>query len=340
MEIVEIKEKSQYLEQWKIKKAHVLQHWAWGEVKRPTWNPTRVAFLDEKGEIIDVWQVLVKNQTPFAIRIAYLPKLRIDDINNEKLELFADFAKERLRVAFVLIEHNHTDPKIQNIPQTDYRIQPECSNVVDLKSEEDNWNNLKPKYRRNINKAIRSGVVVRFFDSGDDPFRDFFYVMQEIHANTRLVMHDKTYFEKLWTELSENGLARIAVAYLDNAVVGAYLLLNDENTTYELYGGVTSTGRESEAGYLLKWESMKMTLNKGLGFYDHWGVAPKDSLGEYQKGHELERISQFKSGFGGKDVCYPKTNVLVFNDLKYRIFQAGMLVQKLNIRLRKILKSS
>ncbi|KXK26977.1 MAG: FemAB family protein [candidate division WS6 bacterium OLB20] len=195
---------------------------------------------------------------------------------------------------------------------------------------------MKGKYRRNIKKAERHGVTVSIHTHDASAVDAFYTVMQEIFKATDYVMHDKNYFLKVWEQLSQKDLARILLAEHHGAVVGAYLVALDEISVYELYGGVTSEGRDLEAGYMLKWEAMKMTSALGRRYYDHWGVAPRDLNGNYTKGHPLESISSFKHGFGGTDHCFAKTRVLVLNGTKYRMFGILSQLQKLKIRLKKL----
>jgi len=59
----------------------------------------------------------------------------------------------------------------------------------------------------------------------------------------------------------------------------------------EPYGGMTAAGAESRANYLLKWEAIRSSRERGHAIYDLWGLAHPG-------------IEQFKSGFGGREVTY------------------------------------
>jgi lipid II:glycine glycyltransferase (peptidoglycan interpeptide bridge formation enzyme) len=194
-------------------------------------------------------------------------------------------------------------------------------------------------YRRNINKASRQEIIVRKFINGDKPVSDFYNIMEGLYSNTKLLKRDKGYFKKLWNLLSPINLATIITASVNDDVVGAYLLLHDQISSYELYGGVNEMGRDMEAGYLLKWEAIKYSKLKGLKYYDHWGVAKIQENGEYDKNDELYRISLFKKGFGGNDVVYPFARVLIADNKAYHMFKTLNMINKAKLRIQKLFKA-
>ncbi|KXK26978.1 MAG: hypothetical protein TR69_WS6001001002 [candidate division WS6 bacterium OLB20] len=66
---------------WKLTQGHVLQHSAWGEVKRPGWEPLRfIIRLDD--EIIAVLQVLIRQTA--GVRIGYSPKASLPLLHFER----------------------------------------------------------------------------------------------------------------------------------------------------------------------------------------------------------------------------------------------------------------
>jgi len=54
---------------------------------------------------------------------------------------------------------------------------------------------------------------------------------------------------------------------------------------------MTSAGGESRANYLLKWEAIRTSKERGATSYDLWGLATGG-------------IAHFKTGFGGREVRY------------------------------------
>jgi lipid II:glycine glycyltransferase (peptidoglycan interpeptide bridge formation enzyme) len=54
---------------------------------------------------------------------------------------------------------------------------------------------------------------------------------------------------------------------------------------------MTSAGADMRANYLLKWEAIRSSRERGARIYDMWGMAHPG-------------IEQFKRGFGGREVRY------------------------------------
>jgi lipid II:glycine glycyltransferase (peptidoglycan interpeptide bridge formation enzyme) len=59
----------------------------------------------------------------------------------------------------------------------------------------------------------------------------------------------------------------------------------------ELYGASTSGGARGRANYLIKWEAMRSSRERGYRRYDMWGT-------------DVEGLAEFKAGFGGEERRY------------------------------------
>lgn len=332
-----ISQSQQYEKLWTERRMHVLQSWAWGDVKAAAggWQAERLQTLIQGNAY--VFTLFVRKF--FFLRFAYAPKLPREFAQSEPMLTDLRTYLQTQKLAFALLDFDmpaaeftsHAGLKAHEFKS----VQPRYTNVVNLElSEDELLQNMRGSYRRNINKALRDGVTVSIHESGDEAFTAFFQVMTEIFAHSNYVMHGREYFTRVWTQLSKSGKGRILLAKRATDIVGAYLVALDSNGAYELYGGVTRSGREVEAGYLLKWEAMKMAKELGCKFYDHWGVAPR--LGDdYDKGDELYHISKFKEGFGGADLVFAPEQVLSVHDFYYQFFKLAQRINLLRIRLRK-----
>ena len=54
---------------------------------------------------------------------------------------------------------------------------------------------------------------------------------------------------------------------------------------------MTPAGADSRANYLLKWEAIRSSRERGATSYDLWGLAHAG-------------IAHFKTGFGGREIHY------------------------------------
>jgi len=331
-------EKEQYQQFWKKNNGSPLQSWDWGEVKKETWEVMRLGvFEDEK--LVAVANVFIRI-LPFSVimkmlgatRFAYIPRGicvkscgKYPGIMRELTNHFSI-----LEVAFILIDPDlrfdteEWNDSMQKAFESNgwgiggMTIDPNQTNIVKLqKTEEELLKAMKPKWRRNIKKAIRQGVTVK--EVSDDSAIDSFYsVMQLVVQNTDFKIREKAYFERIWRELKPDELVKIFVAEYKGEVVSSYLVLINDYAAYEIYGGATKKGRDVEASYLLKWEIMKKMKAEEKKYYDHWGVAPKED-----SNHPLSGISYFKSGFGGRYVQLLPQYVKVFNRKVYSLYTLG-----------------
>jgi len=334
-----------YTNYWEANEVNILQNWAWGEVKKDEgWKVLRYALRFGVNEV--AIQIQVKKIPLLPYEFGYIPKINSKAydllIQNEK-ELITEF--KALGIAFVIVEFDKNClSKYEGEYFVDYEghIQPLQTNMVDLrKSEGEIFMQMDGNYRRNIKKAERSNISVEFFHSGAKPLADFYSILNEIFANTKLLERDESYYKNLWSKLSgtKDPLAFIAIAKIENEVVGSYLLVHDKIGCYELYGGVNKKGRDLEAGYKLKWEAKKYAKSLGLSYYDHWGVAKILPDNTYDKKDELYRISLFKKGFGGENVIFPKPKALLVNQFVYNYFKSLQLANKVKTKIKKLVKS-
>jgi lipid II:glycine glycyltransferase (peptidoglycan interpeptide bridge formation enzyme) len=78
----------------------------------------------------------------------------------------------------------------------------------------------------------------------------------------------------------------------------------------EPYGGMTDAGADSRANYLLKWEAIRSSKERGATSYDLWGLATGG-------------IAHFKTGFGGREVRYIGAWDLVLDPLGRRVYESA-----------------
>jgi lipid II:glycine glycyltransferase (peptidoglycan interpeptide bridge formation enzyme) len=174
-------------------------------------------------------------------------------------------------------------------------VQPRRTRIVDLTADEDAlWSDLRKKWRQYVNKARSNGVVVRDVDPNAEPdaFDTFHRVMREVSRRTALPLRTAEVFRGVWAAFQPTGESRLLFAESASAETLAVLLVvSCGSRVVEPYGGMTDAGGDLRANYLLKWEAIRSSRERGATSYDMWGLIHAG-------------IDQFKEGFGGREVRY------------------------------------
>ena len=172
-------------------------------------------------------------------------------------------------------------------------VQPSVTRVIDLAADEASlWSDLRSKWRQYVTKARTNGVVVEDVDADADPsgFPTFHRIMTETSTRTGTPIRTEAAYRDIWDAFRPTGGARLLFARTSSGEVEAVLLLvRCGDRVVEPYGGMTATGAELRANYLLKWEAIRSSRAAGAVSYDLWGLVHPG-------------IRQFKEGFGGHEV--------------------------------------
>lgn len=117
---------------------------------------------------------------------------------------------------------------------------------------------------------------------------------------------------------------------LEDRVIAAGLVFDDEKTRYNLQGAQDEDFRRTHATGILTIQLILDAKAKGLEKFDFWGIAPDDA----PESHPWAGFTAFKKSFDGKPVSYAGTHDLIFDRKKYRLYK---IARKANRTFRKIL---
>jgi lipid II:glycine glycyltransferase (peptidoglycan interpeptide bridge formation enzyme) len=177
-------------------------------------------------------------------------------------------------------------------------VQPPITRVVDLTvGEEALRADLKRKHRQYVNKAERAGVTIERFDGStpaeaiDAALTDFNRIYRSTAERAGFVARQPFYYERVWSIFAPTGRVRLAFAVLNGERVATIYHFTCGSRAVEAYGGMTDTGADARANYLLKWDAIAGFAREGFSVYDMWGLATGG-------------IRQFKEGFGGREIEY------------------------------------
>jgi len=223
------------------------------------------------------------------------------------LKLFIDFLKEKakkehydfIRVSPFVDDLLETKNIYQNIG---FRKSPihalaETTWLLDLsKSEEEILANMNKNHRNLINRCIREKVKVIF--SNDKKALEEFNVLHDFTAKKHhFTRFSNSYVEKEFMAFEQDDEVSVIKAYLPdnpNLDSSAVVYFYGNSAAYR-HGASLVQDKKLPTSYLLQWEAIKEAKNRGLKYYNFWGIAPDNAPAN----HPFKGITHFKKGFGG-----------------------------------------
>ena len=307
-----------------------LQLTAWAQVKAVNgWSSVRLAAA--AATPIGA-QLLVRRPRPLPWAFAYAPRGPVAadwtaDGAEEAATAFAEAARRELSERAGRISHLRIDPEIERDTGPDeggavrralkaagFRaappIQPNASRIIDLTADEEAlWGDLRKKWRQYVNKARKAGVSV--VDADGSRLPEFYRIYQDTAARAGFLIRTEQAYRDVWEAFAPDGRARLLFAETkDGEPVATLFLIRCGTRVVEPYGGMTETGGDSRANYLLKWEAIRTSREQGATSYDLWGLATGG-------------IAHFKTGFGGREVSYIGAWDLVLDPLGRQVYGAA-----------------
>ena len=285
------------------------QLWEWGEVRAMGgWRPLRLAIGPSHDEPLAGAQLLLRAIPLVGWHLAYAPRGPVGQLDDPAIRdglvaaLRAIGREERIATVRADPEAEPSTPYGQGLLTDPWRsapkVQPPITRVLDLTvGEEALRADLKRKHRQYVNKAERAGVTIERFD-GSTPaevigpaLADFNRIYRSTAERAGFVARQPFYYERVWSIFAPTGRVRLSFALLDGERVATIYHFTCGDRAVEAYGGMTDTGADARANYLLKWDAIAGFAREGFSVYDMWGLATGG-------------IRQFKEGFGGREVEY------------------------------------
>ena len=294
-------------------RAHYLQSYEWGELKRGTgWLPLRLLVTKDGAAIVAI--SLLKRKLPFFNRsILYAPRGPVIG-NGCDADGEAFFWREVIRLGkkqrAILIKIDPDIPfpngtvlkhlqELGFLPAGDETgfggVQPRYVFRMDITpSEEELLSGMAGKTRYNLRLAVRKGVKVRPAENKDD-LRNFYELLTETAERDRFLVREFSYFNSMWDLFVAGGSARLFLAeYQGEAIAGTIAFRCGERSWY-LYGASANKRRNVMPNYLLQWEMIRWAKSMRCSVYDMRGVPPTDDPENHLAG-----LYRFKKGFGGE----------------------------------------
>ena len=307
-----------------------LQSWDWGDFQEKLGRSVkRIAILNQKNNALLCLVFLIKYPLPLKKNYLYIPRGPI--IKNQE-GVWNIFLNEIKRIAneeksiFLKIEPITDDQKaaLKILKElkfiTTQTLQPQNTLIIDLlKNEEELLKEMEYETRYAIRVAKRRGVVIKKIENfleKKEHLEEFWRLLQETAQRNHFKTYSKKYYEEI---LGLNGdlKSQLLLAYLDNQIIGANIIVFFNKTATYLYAASKKGYGKYNASTLLLWEAILEAKMKDYNFFDLWGI----SVSSKKSSDKWSGFTAFKKSFGGKEVNYLGTWDYIFDKKFYLLYK-------------------
>ena len=299
--IVEATDQQQWNDTVQACHGHPLQLWQWGELKADggLWSVRRLLVFQDD-QLKGGAQILTRRLPWPLCEIAYAPRgpfvARGGDqpMSVEELaDVVAQWVRTHTKAISLKIDPALTELALNQHWEASGSVMLAATAVIDLEPDTETIRQglHSKKTRQYIRKAEREGVVCRPARAED--LDTILAIYHETADNDQFGLHHDHYYRQAFALFGSNG--QVFVAEVDGKVE-AFLwnITSQGGTAFELWGGVTSKGKQAHANYLLKWNAIVAAKEFGARLYDLNGLLN-------------EGINRFKLGFVSEQTTWVGT---------------------------------
>lgn len=317
-------------------RAHVLQQFGWGELKRAYgWNSALVTLDDAAGELCGGALLLFK-PLPFRLgTMAYLPMgpYVCDAAESAALWLAVHRCARQHRAAFLKWEpgifapaDTYPDFAALGFRESEQTIQPPRTILIDIAADEEAiLARMNQGTRRKIRQSLKNGIVYK--EATRAEVGRFTAMMQATGARNEFGVHEAGYYERAYDLFVPHDAALILAEHEGDSLAGIMVFAKGKTAWY-LYGASSNVKRNLMAAYGVQWQAILWAKARGCTVYDMWGIPDEDEAtleaGFEQRGDGLWGVYGFKRGWGGRVVRSAGAWDYVYNPLVYAAYQAAL----------------
>lgn len=308
------------------------QSWDYGilSAKRIGGKCEHIVLRDFEGNIISAAEVRIKKIPVIGGGIAYInggPMIRRNknQVNYEILTntLLHEYVYKRKMILRIAPPIEVGQKKFQfhelMLKKRFHLLSQRMTILIDLsKSLTEIRKNFHQKWRNCLNKSERNDIEVKI---GQDEFifKEFLPLFNEFIEKKKFHINlSGEFYYKCQKVLDIKEKYFIILASYDGKIVSGYVgsILGD--TCVYILGASNDLGRKINASYLLQWEAIKLSKEKGCLWYDLGGIDSKNNKGVYT----------FKKRMRGEEIYYPGPYQLSISGIRTSIVKYGEMVFK------------
>lgn len=221
-----------------------------------------------------------------------------------------------------IVPRNDSDASLLHaMPHHNFNVKPiipEFTNILDItKTDDELLAGMKPKGRYNIKLAEKKGVIVR--EGTPEETEEFYHLLKITTQRDGFRANGLEYYKSFINDLS---FARFMVAVYENEIIAGGIFTYSGKQALYYYGASANHKRNVMAPYLLQWEALRYGKTKGCTYYDFMGIANPQNSSD-----TLAGVTDFKLKFGNGVTQFLPAYDIIFNPLKYRLYQLALKIK-------------
>lgn len=279
--------------------------------------------------------ILKKTKFGNYLYLPYGPVLNDKSAAKMALKALESLAKEK-DVTFIRIEPQSPKNASYLLKQPNIvkskDLNPAHTWILDLSPEKsDLISGFSQGTRTRYNQFPKKGLTVEV-TKDTEKIKDLVRLQHQVAKDKGINTFSENYLK---SELEQDFASLYLVHYTvpetsEDKIIAASLFFDYDGTRYYMQSASDYTYRKLPATVALLTTALFDAKEKGMKFFDFWGIAPDGA----PKDHPWAGFTEFKKSFGGFAVEYCGTYDLVLNKAKYRIYN---LARKVNRIKRKLL---
>jgi serine/alanine adding enzyme len=205
-----------------------------------------------------------------------------------------------------------------NFQRNNWRYIPYQDYLVDCSDKQKMFNNLGNNRKREIKKAIKSGVFMKEAENIFEVY-EFYKILEKLYVQKiKKPLFSKIFFEEIFNKC----FGKYLLVMYENKIIGGILCpIIEGRYIYEFYVcGLDEEFKEQYPSTMATWAAMEYANRNNIPVFDFMGAGRKD---------KYYGVREFKSRFGGELVEHGRY-IKIYNPILYEI---GVFALKLKRKL-------
>lgn len=162
-------------------------------------------------------------------------------------------------------------------PNTFKSISAKCT-LLDIRKydRERLWKEYKKNIRRDIRKALKSGVTLRYGSSKEDVKKFYKLYLDTMERNRAAAKYPFRWFEAIYEVLGEGRLVALLLAEWNRTTIAGVVLISSKTTTHYFHNGSRDQFLKFCPNELLVHSALERAIVKGHSYFDFMGSASND----------------------------------------------------------------